>query len=285
MEQGTTSSGERDVKEKASLTGTATTSRHHKDKTSETAHSTIISEKSDSRLRPTKEKAAKKGKKPKSKSIWSKLASAVFKCTWSADSAHPVDINEGATGVSDPSPREAEAKEGTAVIAEKSREITPSQPTTKSVAEPQPASQSQPPTIEIPSIPTTTISPPSVDSATPTKEDAEVIVPPSPTNQVLPGDETAGLTSGAVVPPGSTGPQDDDSDESSMLNVGAEEEEDLEERLIMNGGVGIPIGPDGVPRPLLPPIAPQHAGRKCLVLDMDETLLHSSFKVWVNHNK
>ena len=30
---------------------------------------------------------------------------------------------------------------------------------------------------------------------------------------------------------------------------------------------------------LLPPIAPEHKGRKCLVLDLDETLVHSSFKV------
>ena len=35
---------------------------------------------------------------------------------------------------------------------------------------------------------------------------------------------------------------------------------------------------DGVPKPLLPPIAPEHVGRKCLVLDLDETLVHSSFK-------
>ena len=73
--------------------------------------------------------------------------------------------------------------------------------------------------------------------------------------------------------------------------------EDEEERLIMQGGAGIPIGPvscsgsglreddsmvffqDGVPRPLLPPLSPKHAGRKCLVLDLDETLVHSSFKV------
>jgi RNA polymerase II subunit A small phosphatase-like protein len=34
-----------------------------------------------------------------------------------------------------------------------------------------------------------------------------------------------------------------------------------------------------VPRPLLPPVSPQHLGRKCLVLDLDETLVHSSFKV------
>ena len=32
-------------------------------------------------------------------------------------------------------------------------------------------------------------------------------------------------------------------------------------------------------RVLLPPIAPEHKGRKCLVLDLDETLVHSSFKV------
>lgn len=30
---------------------------------------------------------------------------------------------------------------------------------------------------------------------------------------------------------------------------------------------------------LLPPLAPEHKGRKCLVLDLDETLVHSSFKV------
>ena len=39
---------------------------------------------------------------------------------------------------------------------------------------------------------------------------------------------------------------------------------------------------DGKPKPLLPPMADRHKGRKCLVLDMDETLLHSSFKVSLN---
>ena len=32
---------------------------------------------------------------------------------------------------------------------------------------------------------------------------------------------------------------------------------------------------------LLPPILPEHKGRKCLVLDLDETLVHSSFKVCI----
>lgn len=42
---------------------------------------------------------------------------------------------------------------------------------------------------------------------------------------------------------------------------------------------------------LLPPVAPEHKGRKCLVLDLDETLVHSSFKVcnlctghWLRNN-
>ncbi|PCH36166.1 NIF-domain-containing protein [Wolfiporia cocos MD-104 SS10] len=107
------------------------------------------------------------------------------------------------------------------------------------------------------------------------------------------------MTSGAVQPPGSTGedimhehPQargresGDESDGSTSFTEdeeldeanAMEDIEDEEERLIMNGGAGIPIGPDGVPRPLLPPISPKHAGRKCLVLDLDETLVHSSFK-------
>jgi len=36
---------------------------------------------------------------------------------------------------------------------------------------------------------------------------------------------------------------------------------------------------DGQPAPLLPPLYAAHKGRKCLVLDLDETLVHSSFKV------
>jgi len=56
-------------------------------------------------------------------------------------------------------------------------------------------------------------------------------------------------------------------------------EEDEEERLIMSRGNGIPIGPDGQPAPLLPPLHAAHKGRKCLVLDLDETLVHSSFKL------
>ncbi|KAK6338869.1 hypothetical protein TWF696_009675 [Orbilia brochopaga] len=37
-------------------------------------------------------------------------------------------------------------------------------------------------------------------------------------------------------------------------------------------------GDDSKSKWLLPPIAPEHEGKKCLVLDLDETLVHSSFR-------
>lgn len=46
--------------------------------------------------------------------------------------------------------------------------------------------------------------------------------------------------------------------------------------------VPLPDAGSSAPEPqkwLLPAIAPEHKGRKCLVLDLDETLVHSSFKV------
>lgn len=274
----TTSAGERDAqKEKSSLsttlTGTAT-SKHPKEKTSETAHSTISEEKTSSRSKARKDKTGKK-KKP---SIWSKLASAVFKCTLPSDSTHPVDVDEGTTGVSDPSSSAIALKEIPA--SEKTKEAE----TTK---EPEPATPSGPSSETAPQPiqtdgETTTPLTSAPDLVLPESDDPSVVVPPSPTTHVLPDDVTAGMTSGAVVPPGSTGVETGEESEESSIGEDEErkmDEEDEEERLILNGGAGIPIGPDGVPRPLLPPIAPQHAGRKCLVLDLDETLVHSSFKV------
>ena len=42
------------------------------------------------------------------------------------------------------------------------------------------------------------------------------------------------------------------------------------------------VAPTEPPKWLLPPLSPRLAGRKCLVLDLDETLVHSSFKVSIS---
>ncbi|KAJ9125243.1 hypothetical protein QFC22_000198 [Naganishia vaughanmartiniae] len=73
-----------------------------------------------------------------------------------------------------------------------------------------------------------------------------------------------------------------DEDDMNMYADGLDADDDFmdeEDRLIRQGGIGIPVGPDGKPAPLLPPLSMEHQGRKCLVLDLDETLLHSSFKM------
>lgn len=136
-----------------------------------------------------------------------------------------------------------------------------------------------------PTVPTLTIpGPPVVITAPNTPSyntfdlpgDGDIIIPPTPKgSHLLPVDETEGVTSGAVQPPGSTAPHHTDkereeSDGGSYTDDDfhdAREEEDLdaeEMRLIMNCGSGIPIV-DGVPKPLLPPLAEALKGRKCLV--------------------
>ena len=92
---------------------------------------------------------------------------------------------------------------------------------------------------------------------TPIGEDADVVLPPTPTTQLLPADETEGMTSGAVQPPGSKGDSpvhekphhtpthtNGDGDESeTSYEEELDEQEDEEDRLILNGGAGIPMGP------------------------------------------
>ena len=99
-------------------------------------------------------------------------------------------------------------------------------------------------------------------TATPDK-DLDIIIPPTPT-KVIPESETGGVTSSAVVPPGSTAEEvahlralqahepssGDESDGTSFTEdeevedvPGIDEAEDDEDRLILSGGAGIPIGP------------------------------------------
>lgn len=81
--------------------------------------------------------------------------------------------------------------------------------------------------------------------ASATAADGEVVLPPTPRHELLPLDETEGVTSGAVQAPGSTGLEGEESEASvtdDERNRPLEDEDD-EERLILNGGNGIPIGP------------------------------------------
>lgn len=97
----------------------------------------------------------------------------------------------------------------------------------------------------------------------PSIDDTIVIQPPPPSPKRLSKDITGGVTSGAVQAPGSTGNEerehvDGDSEQSESSSftddpdreilspqphAADEDYEDEEDRLIMNGGAGIPVGP------------------------------------------
>ena len=98
---------------------------------------------------------------------------------------------------------------------------------------------------------------------TPPAEEVDVVLPPTPETKLLPPEETEGVTSGAVQPPGSKGDSPihekahssrrnsvadgEDSDGTSYTEEEEiEEVEDDEDRLIFNGGAGIPIGPASI---------------------------------------
>jgi len=98
--------------------------------------------------------------------------------------------------------------------------------------------------------------PPTISNP-PSPTDSDIVVPPPVSASLLPEDETDGMTSGAVQPPGSSGTEivhtishdtSDDSDRTSFTDDDHDlnqyqEEQDEEERLIKAGGSGIPIGP------------------------------------------
>jgi len=311
-------------KDKGSLSTTLTGTHHTRvsrkgaQTSSEGAHSSTAAEKPPSLKSAAKRRVPKPQSSSPRVSFISRLFRSLVPCV--GPSHLPNEAIDDV--VSDPNSSATALRDKSARDAEKDPSLRPVQetPVTNGSESDQPHPGTE--TTSLPLVPAAELAPRqlNVTLPEPTTPDnnLDIVVPPTPT-KVIPESETGGVTSSAVVPPGSTAEEvaqlraqqahepssGDESDGTSFTEdeevedvPGIDEAEDDEDRLILSGGAGIPIGPvsattslligwiliccqskDGVPRPLLPPISPQHAGRKCLVLDLDETLVHSSFKV------
>ncbi|KAG6334629.1 hypothetical protein ID866_4455 [Astraeus odoratus] len=234
---------------------------------------------------------------PKKESFISKLVRRLVPCVAPNERAHAIEIDhiEGGGNPSrhaEPVVTNEKPQLNNAEQKEKEREAT-MQPLTQPQLDSSPLTGAQD-TEMLPNPPTPpkTVLPPSETAGTtngtvqPSSPAADIFSP-SPAS---PSDTPHAVPSGARPHAGDVSHSTVSDSDASFTDEGHSEgeevegeegdpmEEDDEDALIMNGGAGIPVGPDGTPRPLLPPIAPQHAGRKCLVLDLDETLVHSSFK-------
>lgn len=177
-------------------------------------------------------------------SFLSKLVHLLVPCL-SSSKSHPVEVDAPA-----PATKEVPAK----LQSEKVEEPTPG-PAPQPVQQEVPSARDAQESVLDETGLTQTPLPPPVE---PTSEDAEVIVPPTPT-KTLPVAETEGVTSGAVVPPGSAGTLNEkhsrsstvpstastDGDESDFTDEDMDDlpDEDPDELILLNGGAGIPIGP------------------------------------------
>lgn len=180
--------------------------------------------------------APQKQSSVQSRTFLEKLFHFLIPCISSSSAAHPVEVQEPV--IANPEPEKEVTK---AVEPEKS---SPSQ-----VTLPNDPSRTD--------LPKPTIVTSHSRPVTPIGEDADVVLPPTPTTQLLPPDETEGMTSGAVQPPGSKGDSplheklhhapthtNGDGDESeTSYEEELDDQEDEEDRLILNGGAGIPMGP------------------------------------------
>lgn len=182
-------------------------------------------------------------------SFFSRIARRLVPCT-GPSSIHPNEVDDAASGTSGPGSSLAlKEKQGP---KDTEKESGPSQTTQANESSPiiSPADTTS-------SLPLAISNPISVVTLTPA-DDEEVIIPP--TKVLLPESETEGVTSGAVQAPGSTGEEilhdhtahghvsGNESDETGASDEeyedanNMEDVEDEEDRLIRQGGAGIPIG-------------------------------------------
>ena len=189
----------------------------------------------------------------RSKGLFSKLLRALVPCVGPSPRGHSIDLDEKGKAPASSKTNDATTglKEKQAAKEAEDLPPAPQEPpgTTPNGAQASTSDAEIPPPlqpIDIPQQP----------------DDPNVLVPPTPT-KTLPLEETEGVTSGAVQPPGSTGEgsihnhsrrnsrdMGEETDGSSSFTEDddleeppAEDYEDEEERLIMQGGAGIPMGP------------------------------------------
>ena len=191
----------------------------------------------------------------RSKGLLSKLLRVLVPCVGPSSRAHPIDLDEKAQVP----PQTSKPRDTPSAGLKEKQEA-------KELEELPPAPQDPgvTPTDAQASTSDAEIPPPLQPIDIPQQlDDPNVIVPPTPT-KTLPLEETEGVTSGAVQPPGSTGEESvhnhsrrnsrdlgDETDGSTSFTdddeleegTPVDEIEDEEERLIMQGGAGIPIGP------------------------------------------
>jgi RNA polymerase II subunit A small phosphatase-like protein len=165
-----------------------------------------------------------------------KLLHFLLPCISPSSAAHPVELQEPV--IANPEPEKQVTKA-----------VEPEKPPPSQVTLPNDPSRTD--------LPKPTIVTSHSRPVTPIGEDADVVLPPTPTTQLLPPDETEGMTSGAVQPPGSKGDSplheklhhapthtNGDGEESeTSYEEELDDQEDEEDRLILNGGAGIPMGP------------------------------------------
>ncbi len=248
----------------ATYTRTQSTRRKDAKSASENAHTASTPPES-----PRKSKPSKKAKGKRS--LFSRLFHVFVPCVAPSTRTHAVDVDvpkhqpSELVGVAQPDLKEKQT-------AKEAQELPPR-------PEPEPpltVLDTAPPSHEeVPELASPTEDVPLKREPTPvppplqpidvrsSSEDPTVVVPPTPTKSLLPRDETEGVLSGAVQPPGSTGDEighdphhrhrdslhDSDGSTSYTEDEDLEEGppvdqiEDEEERLILQGGAGIPIGP------------------------------------------
>lgn len=193
-------------------------------------------------------------------SFLSKLIHILVPCVAPSSRSHPIEIDDAASAASE-LPSASHEKPGTKAAGH----VVPD---SAALAAPPKDAGSSSETRD--AVEPVILTPLTLQPQTPSVN-AEVIVPPTPTTHLLPRSETEGVTSGAVQPPGSTGgsvhhekvhsrdstvpsnaSEGDDSEGTSFtededLEDGTvpDDLEDEEDKLILSGGAGIPIGAVG----------------------------------------